>query len=204
MPPTFAPRTPRCRPRWAPDRVSPFRLRLAARVLRGGGVVAYPTEGVYGLGCDPLDPRAVQRVLDLKGRSTRKGLILIAADYAQVRPFLQPPPKPLSRRLRDDWPGPVTWVLPAAAAVPGWLTGGRDTLAVRVTAHPLAAALCRAFGRALVSTSANRSGGSPSRSALAVRRLFGDAVDLILHGRLGDLRGPTPIRDATTGAFLRR
>lgn len=184
--------------------MSPFRLRLAARVLRGGGVVAYPTEGVYGLGCDPLDPHAVQRVLDLKGRSARKGLILIAADYAQVRPFLQPPPKALARRLRDDWPGPVTWVLPASPAVPGWVTGGRDTLAVRVTAHPLAASLCRGFGRALVSTSANRSGGRPARSALAVRRLFGESVDLILHGPLGGLRGPTPIRDGTTGSLLRR
>lgn len=183
--------------------MSPFRLRLAARLLRGGGIVAYPTEGVYGLGCDPLNPLAVQRVLQLKGRSARKGLILIAADYAQVRPFLRPPGKQLSRRLRDDWPGPVTWVLPAAAAVPGWLTGGRDTLAVRVTSHLLAAALCRAFGRALVSTSANRSGGRPARSALDVRRLFGDAVDLILHGALGGLRGPTPIRDATSGRLLR-
>jgi L-threonylcarbamoyladenylate synthase len=184
--------------------VSPFRLRLAARVLRAGGIVAYPTEGVYGLGCDPLDPRAVQRLLELKGRSARKGLILIAADFAQVRPFLQPLDKRLSRRLRDGWPGPVTWVLPAAPAIPTWLTGGRGTVAVRVTAHPVAAALCRSFGRALVSTSANRSGRRPARSALAVRRLFGDAVDQVLHGRLGGLRGPTPIRDGTTGLLLRR
>ena len=184
--------------------MSPFRLRMAARVLRAGGVVAYPTEGVFGLGCDPLDPDAVRRVLALKGRSARTGLILIAADYAQVRPFLLPPGKQLGRRLRGDWPGPVTWVLPAAAGVPGWLTGGRDTLAVRVTAHPLAATLCRTFGRALVSTSANRSGAAPARSALAVRRLFGEAVDLILHGPLGNLRGPTPIRDGTTGGLLRR
>lgn len=184
--------------------MSPFRLRMAARVLRRGGVVAYPTEGVYGLGCDPLDPLAVQRVLALKGRSSRKGLILIAADYAQVRPFLVPPGRQLGHRLRRDWPGPVTWVLPAAPGVPGWLTGGRDTLAVRVTAHPLSAALCRVFGRALVSTSANRSGASPARSALAVRRLFGDGVATILHGPLGGLSGPTPIRDGTTGGLLRR
>jgi L-threonylcarbamoyladenylate synthase len=183
--------------------MSPFWLRRAARVLRAGGIVAYPTEGVYGLGCDPLDPGAVRRVLALKGRPARKGLILIAADFGQVRPFLLPPGRQLGRRLRKDWPGPVTWVLPAAPGVPGWLTGGRDTLAVRVTAHPLAAALCRTFGRALVSTSANRSGTAPARSALAVRRRFGDAVDLILSGPLGALRGPTPIRDGTTGAALR-
>jgi L-threonylcarbamoyladenylate synthase len=87
--------------------------------------------------------------------------------------------------------------------VPPWLTGGRDTLAVRVTAHAGAAALCRTFGRALVSTSANRSGGVPARSALRVRRLFGDAVDMILHGPLGGLMGPTPIREGTSGDLLR-
>jgi L-threonylcarbamoyladenylate synthase len=184
--------------------MSPFGLRLAARVLRAGGIVAYPTEGVFGLGCDPLDPRAVRRVLELKGRSARKGLILIGSDFAQVRPFLLPPGRQLGRRLRADWPGPVTWVLPAAPGVPGWLTGGRDTLAVRVTAHPLAAALCRTFGRALVSTSANRSGAPPARSALGVRRLFGDSVDMVLHGPLGGLRGRTPIRDGTTGGLLRQ
>ena len=177
---------------------------MAARVLRAGGVVAYPTEGVYGLGCDPLDPEAVRRILRLKGRPAHKGFILLAADYAQLRPFLLPPGKGLGRQLRKDWPGPVTWVLPAAPGVPAWLTGGRDTLAVRVTAHPLAAALCRTFGRALVSTSANRSGAAPSRSALAVLRLFGEGVDMILHGPLGGLRGPTPIRDGTSGGLLRR
>jgi L-threonylcarbamoyladenylate synthase len=184
--------------------VSPFKLRLAARLLRAGGVVAYPTEGVYGLGCDPLDGAAVDTVLRLKGRSRRKGLILIAADFEQVAPFLAPLRDPkLAKRLALDWPGPVTWVLRAGWAVPSWLTGGRDTLAVRVTAHAGAAALCRAFGRTLVSTSANRSGGAPARSALAVRRLFGDAVDMILHGPLGGLAGPTPIRDGTSGKLLR-
>jgi L-threonylcarbamoyladenylate synthase len=184
--------------------VSPFKLRLAARLLRAGGVVAYPTEGVYGLGCDPLDVRAVENVLRLKGRSRRKGLILIAADFEQVAPFLAPLRDPqLKKRLALDWPGAVTWVLPAGWAVPAWLTGGRDTLAVRVTAHAGAAALCRAFGRALVSTSANRSGGVPARDAFAVRRLFGEAVDMILHGALGGLAGPTPIRDGTSGGLLR-
>ena len=197
---------PRCvrptRP-YGPE-VSPFKLRLAARLLRAGGVVAYPTEGVYGLGCDPLDGAAVETVLRLKGRSRRKGLILIAADFEQVAPFLAPLRDPkLRKRLALDWPGPVTWVLPAGWAVPSWLTGGRDSLAVRVTAHAGAAALCRAFGRALVSTSANRSGGTPARSALGVRRLFGDAVHMILHGPLGGRAGPTPIRDGASGELLR-
>jgi L-threonylcarbamoyladenylate synthase len=184
--------------------VSPFRLRQAVRVLRGGGIVAYPTEGVYGLGCDPLDGAAVTRLLALKGRSRRKGLILIAEAFERVRPFLGALEPDLEAAARADWPGPVTWVLPAAPATPSWLTGGRPTLAVRVTAHPLAAALCRAFGGPLVSTSANRSGARPARSPLAVRRQLGDAVDLVLHGALGGLRGPTPIRDGASGRLLRR
>lgn len=199
MPLKSAPPTPPCG-----IEMSPFKLRLAARLLRAGGVVAYPTEGVYGLGCDPLDGAAVETVLRLKGRSRRKGLILVAADFEQVAPFLAPLRDPkLRKRLALDWPGPVTWVLRAAWAVPSWLTGGRDTLAVRVTAHAGVAALCRAFGRALVSTSANRSGGRPARSALAVRRLFGDAVDMIVHGPLGGLAGSTPIRDGSSGQLLR-
>ncbi len=128
--------------------MSPFRLRHAVRLLRGGGIVAYPTEGVYGLGCDPLDGAAVTRLLALKGRSRRKGLILIAASFERVRPFLAPLDPELEAAARADWPGPVTWVLPAAPATPAWLTGGRQTLAVRVTAHPVAAALCRELRRA--------------------------------------------------------
>ena len=184
--------------------MSPFLLRRAVRVLRGGGIVAYPTEGVYGLGCDPLDGVAVGRLLALKGRSRRKGLIMIAERFERLRPLVGALDPDLEAAARADWPGPVTWVLPAAPATPSWLTGGRPTLAVRVTAHPLAAALCRAFGRPLVSTSANRSGARPARSPLAVRRQLGDAVDLILHGALGGLRGPTPIRDGASGRLLRR
>jgi L-threonylcarbamoyladenylate synthase len=182
---------------------STFRVRRAAGLLAGGGVVAYPTDAVYGLGCDPLDVAAVARILALKDRSPEKGLILVAADRDQLRPFVDIDAPSVRERIGDSWPGPVTWLVPALAGVPEWLTGAHETLAVRVTAHAGAAALCRAFGGAIVSTSANRSGRAPARTALAARLAFGAALDDILPGRCGDRREPSTIRDARTGETLR-
>lgn len=183
---------------------SALRLRLLGERLRAGAVIAYPTEAVYGLGCDPLNPWAVARILRLKRRPDRKGMILIAADEAQLEPFLGDIAEPMRQRMRASWPGPVTWVVPAAPTVPDWISGGRPTIAVRVTAHPIAAALCRAFGGALVSTSANRSGQPPARSALRVRALFGTELDDVVNGPLGGLQRPTTIIDARSGAILRQ
>ena len=183
--------------------MSPFALRRAAGVLRNGGILAYPTEAVYGLGCDPLNPAAVDRLLVLKGRAAAKGLILIAADFGQLAPFVRLPDKDRMAAIEASWPGPNTWIFEAADATPWWLTGGRDTIAVRVTAHAGAAALCRAFGGALVSTSANRAGLRPARSPLEVRHQLPRGIDLILSGTLGGAARPTRIRDARTGATLR-
>jgi len=178
-------------------------LRRAVEALRSGGVIAYPSEAVYGLGCDPLEHAAVQRIFALKQRDADKGLILIASDISQLLPFMAPISAAVMKTLEASWPGPVTWVVPAAAALPFWLSGGRDTLAVRVTAHPIAAALCQAAGMALVSTSANKSGQPPARTALAVRAQFGAGVDCILPGAVGGLSKPTEIREALTGKVLR-
>lgn len=182
---------------------SAFRVRSAARKLAAGGVVAYPTEAVYGLGCDPLDHRAFSRLLALKQRPDIKGVILIAADEAQLEPYMDDLPPSAMAQLRQTWPGPFTWIVPARAGVPAWLTGGRDTIAVRVTAHAPAAALCDAFGGALVSTSANRTGGQPARTPLKVRQIFGEQLDDILVAPLGGAIRPTTIRDARTGAVIR-
>ncbi|MCC5809773.1 MAG: threonylcarbamoyl-AMP synthase [Ectothiorhodospiraceae bacterium] len=179
------------------------RLIPAMDCLHAGGVIAYPTEAVYGLGCNPLDAGAVARLLAAKGRSARKGLILISHDRASLEPFLAPVPKALERQLQETWPGPVTWILPAGRWVPRWLTGGRDTLAVRVTDHPIAAALSREFGLPLVSTSANRSGHPPPRSALQARLRMGTRVDLVVPGATGGLAQPSEIRDGRTGRVLR-
>ena len=179
-----------------------WRLRLAARAVRRGGVIAYPTEAVYGLGCDPRDPVAVLDLLALKSRPVHKGLILIAADFAQLRPFVQEAAAGRMAEVLASWPGPHTWLLPARAQTPEWLTGEHPTLAVRVTAHPVARALCRLVGP-LVSTSANPAGRQPARDPLSVRRYFGDELDLVLAGPVDRTRGPSAIRDAASGRLLR-
>ncbi|KAB7627237.1 L-threonylcarbamoyladenylate synthase [Alkalilimnicola sp. S0819] len=180
-----------------------YRLAPLVRRLRGGGVIAYPTEAVYGLGCDPANPAAVAGLLALKGRQAAKGLILIAADLDQLRPWLAPLSPHQEQQLAEHWPGPITWLVPKAADVPAWLSGHHDTLAVRVTAHEPAAALCRAFGGALVSTSANRSGQAPARSALRARSIFGGQLAGVLNAPLGGLRRPTEIRDLQSGRVIR-
>lgn len=183
---------------------SPWHLRQAARQVRAGGVIAYPTEAVFGLGCDPLCGAAVERLLELKGRQAAKGLILIAADLVQLQPFIGDLPPVREAEIRASWPGPVTWIIPARPGIPDWLSGGRTTLAVRVTAHPGAAALCRACGSALVSTSANLSGQSPARTRPQVfRRLGRNTLDYVVPGLVGGDRKPSSIRDAISGAVLR-
>lgn len=167
-----------------------------------GGVLAYPTEAVFGLGCDPLDASAVERILTLKQRDWRKGLILIAADLAQLAPWIEATATAM-QRINTSWPGPATWILPASRQAPDWITGGRDEIAVRVTAHPIAAALTRAAGTALVSTSANPASRPPARSPLAIRRYFGDELDGIVHGEVNRRAQPTPIRHAETGRVVR-
>jgi len=180
-----------------------WQLAQAARTIHGGGVIAYPTEAVFGLGCDPLNPDAVQNLLTLKQRPMNKGLILIAADIAQLTPFIAPLTPEAKTQLAHTWPGPHTWLLPARANTPRWIRGQHDTIAVRVTAHPVAAALCRAAGHALVSTSANPAGKTPAIDTLRVRRYFPNALDDILHGALGTETGPTPIRDLATKKLIR-
>jgi len=184
--------------------VQPWKLREAARVIHAGGVIAYPTEAVYGLGCDPLDGAAVQHLLELKGRPVDKGLILIAADFEQLRPFVGKLDGSVMETVLASWPGPNTWIMPAAENLPGWLCGAHGTLAVRVTDHPVAAALSRSCGMPLVSTSANPSGCRPARSVLTVKRYFPSGVALIVNGALGGLQRPTRIRSAIDGAEIRR
>lgn len=132
-----------------------------------------------------------------------KGLIVLAADVAQLQGLVQMPDGLAAEAIRSSWPGPVTWVMPADSAAPDWITGGQSTMAVRVTAHPLAAAICRAAGQALISTSANRAGRPPAKTAVQVRRLTQGVPVGIWPGQLGGLRGPTPIFDAATGRQLR-
>jgi L-threonylcarbamoyladenylate synthase len=174
-------------------------IKRAARVLKQGGIVAYATEYCFGLGCDPRNRAAVRRLLRLKRRPAAKGLIVLAAEVEQLAAYVTTIPT----EVRHSWPGPHTWLLEARPGVPRWITGKHPRIAVRVTAHPQAAALCHAAGMAIVSTSANRAGGAPVRRYREALRRFGRQIDYVLPGRVGKLPAPTPIRDAVTGASIR-
>jgi L-threonylcarbamoyladenylate synthase len=178
-------------------------IHEAARKLRAGGVIAYPTEAVYGLGCDPLDMGAVLRVLTYKQRSIDHGLILVASGLDQLDPYLAMPDKKTKDKLLASWPGPVTWLVPAQSWVPCWLTGQHSTLAVRVSNHPLVQQICEAFDGAIVSTSANPHGHTPARNALSVRHYFGSRLDYILAGEVGKLGSVSEIRDAASNRVVR-
>ena len=174
-------------------------LQRAARILKQGGIVAYATEYCFGLGCDPFNRSAVLRLLHLKRRPVKKGLIVLAADTSQLAPYAAT----ISASELATWPGPHTWLLPARPGVPAWITGQHDKIALRVTAHAQAAALCHAAGMAIISTSANRAGEIPARTDREVARRFGKLVDYVLRGKVGAALAPTPIRDAITGKLIR-
>jgi L-threonylcarbamoyladenylate synthase len=185
-----------------------MRLRLllierAARAARRGGVIAYPTEGVWGLGCDPFDAVAVRRLLVLKQREEHKGLILVAGEIAQLMPYLRLLDEARRAAVLASWPGPVTWVVPAPPEIPGWVRGRHPGVALRVSDHPQVRALCRAFGGPLVSTSANPAGRPPALTELRVRQYFRAQLDCILPGALGTRGRPSVIRDARHGRVLR-
>ncbi|HEX9813202.1 MAG TPA: L-threonylcarbamoyladenylate synthase [Burkholderiales bacterium] len=174
-------------------------LQHAAQVIRSGGIVAYATEHCFGFGCDPWNGRAVERLLRIKHRSSDKGLILIAADAEQLTPFVIEIPE----RAARTWPGPYTWLLEPRPHLPRWISGRNPRIAVRITAHSQAARLCRTAGRAIVSTSANRTGRRPARGYREALRRFGASIDYVLPGRVGDLGAPTSIRDGATGEVVR-
>ena len=182
---------------------SPLRLQAAVSAMRGGGVIACPTEAVWGLSCDPDNKSAVSRLLALKNRPVAKGLILVAAAESQLSFLLDELPAAQRRTLSDSWPGPATWLLPHLGLVPPWVHGEHDTVAVRVSAHPGVRALCRAWGGALVSTSANPAGCRPAVALFQVRRYFDDHLDSLVPGAVGGAGQPSVIRDLASGKIIR-
>ncbi len=178
-------------------------LLKATQKLKRGGVIAYPTEAVWGIGCDPWNQQAVQKVLDLKRREAAKGVILVAAHIDQVR-FLTDHLSPSQQaRLEQTWPGPNTWVIPHLGKIPHWISGGRPSVAVRVTDHPKVVALCAAFGGPIVSTSANLAGHPSIKNPFVLLKQFRKQLDGWLMGELGGREKPSTIRDIKTGARLR-
>ena len=183
--------------------IDPQELQQAVSCLRQGQVIAYPTESVYGLGCDPFDRAAVRKLLSLKERDLGKGFIVIASDWEQVENLAQPVETIALARVQASWPGPITWLFPATEMVPDWIRGSTSDIAIRITDHPIARAICRLYGGPIISTSANSSGCVPTRDYRTTLLAYGDKIGMVLHGKTGGRYLPTEIRDAITGEVLR-
>jgi len=181
---------------------SPY-LAQAARVAAAGGVVGYPTEAVWGLGCDPRNATAVQRVIELKRRLPEKGMIVISHNWQALMPALQGIDTEALKAAAATVSRPTTWLVPNNGYYSDWVTGGRDTLAVRVTSHPVASLLCALAGRPLVSTSANPAALPPARNRCKLLCYFAGQLDAIAPGQIGRAARPSEIRDFASGAVLR-
>ena len=180
-------------------------IATACEHLRQGQVIAYPTEAVWGLGCDPDNRQAVERILAIKQRAVEKGLILVAADTTQLGPIPHNLTSSQRELIEQTWPGPVTWLIPDPGAhYPDWIRGGHDSVAIRVSAHPLVRELCFLFGKPIVSTSANIAGEPAIRTRAKLKQQFGDRLDYIVDGELGSAAQPSEIRDLATGKIIRR
>lgn len=178
-------------------------LRKLTDIVHAGGVIAYPTEGVFGLGCDYRNQQAVQRILDIKKRDVAKGLILVAHSMDSVLPFLAPITVAQRDLLQQSWPGPNTWVIEHNGTLPDWVTGGRPSVAIRVSDHPIVKILCAALKQPLVSTSANRSGKPAFTNRTQVATCLGQEVDAIVTGQVQSAGKASTIRDLSTGLVLR-
>lgn len=178
-------------------------ISAACKQISAGGVIAYPTEGVFGLGCDPNNAQAIHSLLNIKNRDIEKGFILIASERMQLSPFIAELSESIEIKLSNSWPGPVTWILPCSSTAPDAVTGGKPTIATRVTDHKIASSLCVACRSAIISTSANLSGHAACTTAQQVEEVFGSQLDYILDYKVGNLSGPTPIFDGVTGEQLR-
>ena len=175
----------------------------AAACLRQGQIIAYPTEAVFGLGCDPRNETAVTQLLSLKQRPAAAGLILIGSSIEQFSPWIGEVTEAQLHEAGMTWPGPVTWLFPRGEDVPDSIAGEHKTIAIRVTAHLPSVELCNAFGGPVVSTSANPHSAPPARSAGEVENYFGPYLGGILAGPLGGRTVTSEIRDLQTGKVIR-
>ena len=173
-------------------------LQTAIETLRTSGVVAFPTDTLYGLGADYASPSAVQRVIDIKGRSSATGLPLLLSGVGQLPLVTGDIPKSVWPLVERFWPGPLTLILSRSDQVSDLVTGDRSTVAVRVPDHPVPRALAQGLGRPITGTSANLTGQPPATTAGKVRSQLGESVDLIIDGGESPLGLPSTLLDATS------
>ena len=157
---------------------SDFSIRHAAHIIRHGGIIAYPTDTIYGLGCNPYDAEAVARLNSLKQRPPHKQFILLAADIDQIRPLTMLSDEQQKRISEVD--EPTSWIVDASHDLPAWLCNEHGTVTVRISKQEDVRRLCHALGHAIISTSANLSGKTPAKNSLELHRYFHGSVDKIL------------------------
>ncbi len=179
-----------------------WEINKAVEVISQGGVIAYPTEAVYGLGCSAYARGAVDKILLIKSRRKQKGLILVGYQIEDFQDWVDVEFVKNSIEITSSWPGPVTWIVPANRNVPDWITGGNPGVAIRISSHPVVRNLTQKAG-ILVSTSANPASRRPARTSLQVYNYFGKSIDYIIPGYTDTNTNPSEIRDALTGKILR-
>lgn len=178
-------------------------LSKAVDVIQSGGIIAYPTEAVYGLGCNPFDEQAVLKLLSLKKRSVQQGLILIASNVRQILPLIKPQdPNDLARALKT-WPGHQTWIFPKSKLVPSWVSGDYDSIAIRISNHPIVKQLCDKLDQPIISTSANLSKQANLNSIKHIKSTFDDKIQLYIDAPVGNETKASTIRDAHTLQTIR-
>lgn len=173
-------------------------LNTTVQVLSSGKIIGYPTEGVWGLGCDPDNKLAVARLLKLKGRSEDKGFILVGSKISHLEKYANL--NRYKKTFQSKWPGPHTLIFPTKIA-PEWITGGKQSVALRLSKHKTIVKICEAFEGAIVSSSANVEGEPPAKTPEEVKKNFPEIF--LVKGRTGCLKGPTPIQDVVSKELLR-
>tara|TARA_B110000014_G_scaffold263530_1_gene260629 strand:- start:2087 stop:2623 length:537 start_codon:yes stop_codon:yes gene_type:complete len=167
--------------------------------LKQGNVIAYPTEGVWGLGCDPLNEAAILKLISLKCRSEDKGLILVGSNINQFSNFID------IEKYKDDllskWPGPHTWLVPTKKKISKLITGNNENIALRLSSHKEVVDICNNFESAIISSSANKENSPTLKSSDEIRKTFPEV--LVLQGELGNLNRPSKIQDLITGEYIR-
>ncbi|MBT4884738.1 MAG: threonylcarbamoyl-AMP synthase [Legionellales bacterium] len=178
-------------------------IHIAVSFLKQGKIIAYPTEAMFGIGCDVMDEKALTKIIKIKKRPPEKGLIIVAARWEQVQNLTQKIPDSQYKKIFQSWPGHTTWLFPAAKQVPTLITGKHNTIAIRVSNNPTITALCEQYGKPIVSTSANIHNGPTAMNDTDVTNIFGGNVDYIVSGKFEKHCGASKIIDAITGKVLR-
>ena len=175
----------------------------AAKVVGGGGVIGYPTEAVWGLGCDPFSEQAVNKILVLKQRPVDKGLILIGSCVEHFSPYLQGLELKYLQLFAIPLSQPTTWLVPDNGFAPRWIVGDHATVALRISCHPVVSALCNTFGGAIVSTSANLQGLPAATTQIKVEEYFTGSLDFYTPGDVVGAIRESEIKNLLTGEVIR-